>query len=213
MRLTCGDRELDARPDRLVIAGFTGRDAAAVRAHIEELAAIGVPVPDQVPTSYPLDPGLLTTGPRISVSGPNTSGEVEPVLVRHDGALYLGVGSDHTDRDLERADIAASKAACGKPIGPELVPFDGTDWDAIELASRVDGTPYQHGKAFALRHPGELLERFAPPAGDVVLFCGTLPLLTGEFVAGQSWQITLTTPDGIILSHSYRIQEATDAHG
>jgi 4-hydroxyphenylacetate 3-monooxygenase len=214
MRLTVAGEPLEVQPQRLIIAGFTGRDEAAVRAHIDELAAIGVPVPDEVPTSYPLDPALLTTGSLIGVSGANTSGEVEPVLIRHDGTLYLGVGSDHTDRDLERADIAASKAACGKPVGPVVVPFTDLDWDALELASHVDGIAYQHGKASALRHPVDLLDRFTPPTGDIVLFCGTLPLLTGEFLPGQSWQLALTTPDGTTLRHAYRVdQEAPDAHG
>ena len=39
-------------PDRLVVAGWTGRDAAAVEHHIEELAALGVARPSTVPVFY-----------------------------------------------------------------------------------------------------------------------------------------------------------------
>lgn len=47
--------------DTLVIAGWTGRDAAAVEAHIAELEAIGVPRPATVPCFYRVAAGLLTT--------------------------------------------------------------------------------------------------------------------------------------------------------
>ena len=35
--------------DQMVIAGWTGRDAAAIEHHIAELTAIGVPRPSSVP--------------------------------------------------------------------------------------------------------------------------------------------------------------------
>ncbi|MEO9527100.1 MAG: DUF2848 family protein, partial [Roseibium sp.] len=43
---------LSCTPDRLIVAGWTGRDRAAVDHHIEELAAIGVPTPSSVPLYY-----------------------------------------------------------------------------------------------------------------------------------------------------------------
>ena len=45
-------RTLDFEARRLVIAGWTGRDAAAIAHHIEELAALGVPAPSAVPLFY-----------------------------------------------------------------------------------------------------------------------------------------------------------------
>lgn len=203
---------------RLVIAGYTGRDAAAVARHIEELEAIGVPAPPSVPAFYELDARLVTTGPVIEVTGGATSGEVEPVLVRHQGSFYLGVGSDHTDRDTERRDIAASKAACPKPLGRLVQPLPGEPaswesvlgWDRIAVESSVDGAVYQAGLLAALRSPADLLARLAESGGerrrDLVLFGGTLPLLAGEFVAGKQWQLSLTMPGGVVLSHSYEVQ-------
>src|SRR5580704_12864046 len=116
--MTLRFRPIGAGPDlsldapRLIIAPYTGRNAAAVAAHIEELAAIGIPPPASVPAFFELDPRLVTSDPVITFAGSNTSGEVEPVVIRHNGRRSLGVGSDHTDRDVERTDIAASKAAC-----------------------------------------------------------------------------------------------------
>jgi 4-hydroxyphenylacetate 3-monooxygenase len=212
---------ISLRPRHLVIAGFTGRDEAAVAEHVSELAAIGVPVPPAVPCFYPLDATLLTVAGEVEVSGANTSGEAEPVLIRRGGRWYLAVGSDHTDRDLERSGIAESKAACPKPVSREVAALPGSvddvDWDGIELSSAVDGRPYQRGTLAALRRPADLLARLAAdpgtPAtddGDLVLFCGTLPLLGGEFVAGTAWQLTMRIPGGITLDHRYRARRRPD---
>lgn len=213
MRLldTCSGEPLEIRPRRLVVAGYTGRDASAVAAHIAELETIGVPPPASVPAFYDLDPGLLTVDPVVETSGDQTSGEVEPVIIRHVGHHYLAVGSDHTDRALERSDIAGSKAACPKPLGREVIPLGPdlarADWDRMSLACRVDGRPYQTGPAASLRHPADLFDRMSAVLGtgaeDLVLFCGTLPLLTGDFVYGTHWHVQVQLSTGSTLSHQY----------
>jgi hypothetical protein len=198
---------------RLIIAGYTGRDAAAVAAHIDELAAIGIPPPASVPAFFELDPSLVTSDPVVTMSGSNTSGEVEPVLIRHKGRHYLGVGSDHTDRDVERTDIAASKAACPKPVSHQIIalPDDlaALNWDAIEVESDVDGEPYQRGTLAVLRTPTDLLSRMTSTLGDlgddVVIFCGTVPLLTGAFRAGRRWRLQLQLDSNTSLTHAYEV--------
>ncbi|SOD60395.1 Protein of unknown function [Streptomyces zhaozhouensis] len=194
----------------LVVAGYTGRDESAVRAHIEELAAIGVPEPDSVPAFYPLDARLAVQDEAITVAGGYTSGEVEPVLIRAGGRLLLGVGSDHTDRDMERESVARSKAACPKPLSRVVVelPEAGLDWDAVQAECAVDGREYQRGALAALRVPTELLALPGAPAAarDLVLFCGTLPLLDGAFVAGAAWSLALRLPDGTALRHRYTVE-------
>ncbi|MGA4837351.1 DUF2848 family protein [Streptomyces sp. G45] len=211
MRVTRTGERLEIAPARLIVAGYTARDRASVDHHIAELAAIGVPPPSSVPAFYDLDPRLVTTDAVIEVAGAATSGEVEPVIVRHGGRYFLAVGSDHTDRELERADIAAAKAACPKPVGDTVVEIgpdlSALDWDAVAAESTVDGTPYQQGSAATLRHPGELVERMTAVLGgipgDLVLFCGTFPLLTGAFVHGSHWRVCLGLPDGTALTHRY----------
>jgi hypothetical protein len=206
---------LAPRPRQLVIGGYTGRDEAAVRAHIGELAAIGVPPPPEVPAFYLLPPALLTTSEVVEVAGDRTSGEVEPVLFRVNGRYYIGVGSDHTDRDLEREDIAKAKAVCPKPVGPVVAPLPDpreADWDGIEMACHVDRQAYQQGRLASLRTPADLLARLPGqargPEDDLVMFCGTLPLLTGEFVAGKEWQLDMRLPGGLILSHAYKTKRS-----
>lgn len=204
---------LDLVNPRLVVAGYTGRDPAVVARHIEELAGIGVPPPPRVPAFYELDPQLLTTGPVIEVGAPNTSGEVEPVLIRHENRYYLGLGSDHTDRDLERDDVAAAKAACPKPLCPNVIALPGmvasVDWDAYRVASRADGVEYQDGCLSALRRPSDLLDRLRDTSGDrggdLVLYAGTVPLLSGHFLARTHWHLSLAVPASTTLTHSYEV--------
>jgi Protein of unknown function (DUF2848) len=205
-----GER-LEVTPQRLIVAGYTGRDEAAVAEHIAELESIGVPPPPSVPAFYDLDPALLTTSDIVAVAGAHTSGEVEPVLVRHDGRYLLTVGSDHTDRELERTDIGAAKAACPKPVSDKAIPFGSLsepEWEVMTASSTVDGQPYQRGDVCSLRHPRDIMQRMTATLGqvdgDFVLFCGTMPLLGGEFVYGDDWHVELALPRGLTLSHNYR---------
>ena len=84
-----------------MIAGWTGRDVAALNHHIEELKAIGVQPPSKVPLYYRVAASLLTQAEAIQVVGDDTSGEAEPVLVGTADRLWVTVGADHTDRKLE----------------------------------------------------------------------------------------------------------------
>lgn len=199
---------------RVIVAGYTGRDRAAVTAHIDELAAIGIAPPPRVPMFYEVPPARLSTEPVIAVDGPRTSGEAEPVLVRCSEGTFVAVGSDHTDREVEKRDIGESKAACPKPISPTVVALDRVVavWDECGLTCRVDGDPYQDGRLAALTTPSDLLAALAGTGerldvGDV-MFCGTVPLLTGDFVFGSRYEVGLRLPDGACVGHEYRVTTA-----
>jgi 4-hydroxyphenylacetate 3-monooxygenase len=130
-------------------------------------------------------------------------------LIRAGGHLYLGVGSDHTDRDVERDSVADSKAACPKPIGRTIVPLpDSIDWDAVAARCEVDGRLYQEGTLRAIRIPTDVLALFEAavgPVGDVVMFGGTLTLIGGEFVPGASWTMSLQAESGPSIGLDYRV--------
>ena len=64
-----------------MIAGWTGRDQAAVERHIAELAAIGVARPLAVPCFYRVGANLLTTSPPSTSPAP-LERRVEVVLRR-----------------------------------------------------------------------------------------------------------------------------------
>lgn len=212
------DERLSVAPQRLIVAGYTGRDRAAVQAHIDELAEQGIAPPPTVPMFYELFPSLLTADKDVTVSGSQTSGEVEPVYARVRGRWYLGVGSDHTDRLLEQRDVLQSKAACIKPVGTTWVTlpsdvltggFDG-QFDEITATSWVDGSVYQQGSLSGLRPPSDVLSRLFETLGpdddaDLLVYGGTLPLLTGAFAFGTTWRLQLTLSGGATVEHEYTV--------
>ncbi len=195
----------------LVIAGWAGRDEEAVRHHIEELAAIGVPPPSSVPVYYRAAAANLTQAPVLEVLGPDSSGEVEPVIVSLADGLWLGLGSDHTDRKAEAAGIALSKQLCGKPVGSTLWRFEEVEahWDALEMraTATIDGVAaiYQQGLLSTLRHPRDLMARGpALPAGSL-MFCGTLGAI-GGIRPSSHFAMELHDPVlGRTLRHAYGI--------
>jgi hypothetical protein len=203
--------------DRLVIAGWTGRDKAAVELHIAELAAIGVRPPRVVPCFYRLGANLLTTARDVEVVGENSSGEVEFVLISAGGTLYVGVGSDHTDRKVEAYGVTVSKQMCPKPIGRELWPFAEVEehWDRLVLRSHVtrkgERRLYQEGAVSGILAPRELLTRFDRAHGTLpsgsAMFCGTLAV-RGEIAGGDRFEIELYDAVG---NRSLRHEYATRA--
>lgn len=201
--------------ERLIIAGWTGRDLDAVQHHIDELKAIGVKPPATVPTFYPLAAQLLTTDDVLEVPRGDSSGETEFVLLQGPDALYIGIGSDHTDRKVEAYDVTVSKQMCAKPIGREVWRFDevADHWDALEMRCwRVrDGQRalYQEGKVTRLLDPRDLIERLTgeaqlPPG--TAMFCGTQAVI-GELGHGDAFEVELHDPvRNRTLRHAYRVE-------
>jgi 4-hydroxyphenylacetate 3-monooxygenase len=197
----------------LVVAGYTGSDEQSVRAHIEELEHIGIPAPSSVPAFYPLSSAVVSQADVVQVPSPNSSGETEPVLLRVAGSYYLTLGSDHTDREVERRSVLESKAICPKPIARTAyrlpTPFGPDDWASIVLSSTVDGAPYQQGPATLLRNPISVLNAYfdiaADTGQDIVMFGGTVPIIGGTFRYGSTWNMGLAFGDQPALSLAYRV--------
>ena len=197
-------------PGQLIIAGWAGRDTAAVEAHIKELEEIGVARPRRTPMFYRLSPLLLTNGAAMDVAGDKATGEAEVVLVNADGVLCVGIGSDHTDRALETVGVTLSKQVCGKPVSPVLWRFDdlADHWDSLVLRSLVwrdgDWRLYQQGTLESLMTPQDLMTHLSEEggrfgAGDV-MFCGTVPII-GEFYFAEKMVLELVDP---VLDRSLR---------
>jgi hypothetical protein len=196
----------------LIVAGWTGRDEAALRHHIEELAAIGVPRPSSVPVFYRNSALNVTQASRLEVLGPDTSGEAEPVVVAHGGRLWLTVGSDHTDRKAETMGIALSKQLCAKPVGRDLWLLDDVagHWDQLRLRAfaTIDGRrlPYQEGTLAGMRTPADLIARFGSAlASGTMMFCGTLAAIGGIRPASR-FEVELEDPVfNRTLKHAYDV--------
>ncbi|AQU88418.1 hypothetical protein B0W47_14210 [Komagataeibacter nataicola] len=92
----------------VIVAGWAGRNPADVQHHIAELEMLGVAPPSTVPLFYRVSADILTQAENIVVVGEQTSGEAEPVLLRTATGLYVGIGSDHTDRFCEMGWLPSS---------------------------------------------------------------------------------------------------------
>jgi hypothetical protein len=209
---------------RVINAGYTGRNREAVLAHIAELAQLGIPAPPSVPALFPVSSDNVTTDPAIEVLGPRTSGEAEYVLFLSADQIYVGVGSDHTDRELEGFDLARSKQICKNVVSSKVWPLADVlpHWDQLELRSWV-GSPeaggdilYQEGCLRAIIHPEPLLELVRSRAAwggldGLVLFSGTLPVLTGQIDYSDRFRTELLDPaTSRRLSCSYRAMRLDD---
>ncbi len=187
---------------RMVNAGYVGRDQNEVRRHIEELAEKGIPGPETTPTLYPVICRTLTTDSEIEVYSHETSGEVEYVLlVANEKEIYVGLGSDHTDRHLEETDIPRSKQICPNLISRRVWPLGEVvdHWDELILRSQVvkDGEKirYQEGALALILSPAGLMDfvrsKIDGPLKEIVIFSGTLGMVTGEFVFGEAFMAEL----------------------
>ncbi|MGI9024433.1 MAG: DUF2848 domain-containing protein [Burkholderiaceae bacterium] len=202
---------------QLVIAGWTGRDTAAVERHIRELEAIGVARPKRTPIFYRVGASLLTTAGEIEVIGADSSGEVEFVLFNLADGLWVGLGSDHTDRKAETSGVTLSKQMCPKPVASALWRYADVrpHWDHLLLRSfaHVGGTRrlYQEGSVSAMRHPEELIRLYGARGDEMTsgsaMFGGTLAV-SGAIEPADEFEIELEDPvRGMRLAHRYRIKQ------
>jgi hypothetical protein len=101
----------------------------------------------------------------IEVSGTESSGEVEFVLIGWQGRIFVGVGSDHTDRKVEAYSVTVSKQMCDKPMAPVLWELEDVagHWDRMILRSYawIDGARvlYQEGTLDAMLPVADLIQR------------------------------------------------------
>jgi Protein of unknown function (DUF2848) len=151
--------------DKAVIAGWTGRDPVARDKHIAELEAIGIARPASTPIYYRCSACRITLEDSIEVSGTDSSGEVEFVLIGWQGRIFVGVGSDHTDRKVEAYSVTVSKQMCDKPMARELWELEDiiAHWDQLILRSWAfvggERVLYQEGTLDAMLAVKDLVER------------------------------------------------------
>ena len=151
--------------DQAVIAGWTGRDPAARDKHIAELEAIGIARPVTTPIYYRVSARRITTADSIEVSGHDSSGEVEFVLIGWQGRIFVGLGSDHTDRKMETYSVTVSKQMCDKVMAPVLWELEEVagHWDQMILRSYawIDGARvlYQEGTLDGMLSVADLISR------------------------------------------------------
>jgi hypothetical protein len=123
------------------------------------------------------------------------------LLVVAEDEIYVGLGSDHTDRHLEETDIPRAKQICPNLVSRTVWPLNEVEdhWDDLLLkatsASHGEEIPYQEGRLALLLNPSELLSfiktKIPGPLENLVIFSGTMGMLTGEFVFAEKFSAQL----------------------
>ena len=205
--------------DTLICGGFSGPHQDATHRHVEELRAHGLAAPRKTPIFFKITTSQALTESTVEVLTGQTSGEVEFVLICVAGVpQWVTVGSDHTDRDVERYSIASSKQMYPKILAPTVWPLAEVQehWDTLILRSwvHVHGArrPYQEDTLQAMLPPTELLAAAAREYGAAALqralvFSGTLATFGGELLFGERFDMELLDPVlGRRIQHSYAVQ-------
>lgn len=200
---------------RMYNLGSATRDPETAVAHQQEVAQSGIHIAFDVPAPriYPIALQALTTDEEIFVQSDRTSGEVEIVLLMAD-QLYVGVGSDHTDRALETVSIPGSKQACANHLAPVFWPYDRIrdEWDGCVLKSWVDGRLYQDVGVDAFIRPEDVIRILRErvdnvPERDFIVYCGTIVSVDKALGYGTEWSYALEAPDGRRIAAEYRVSD------
>ena len=189
---------------RLYNFGSATRDPETAVAHQQEVAKSGIHIAFDVPAPriYPIALQAITSDDEVFVQNDRTSGEVEIVIHVAD-RLYVGVGSDHTDRALETVSICGSKQACANHLAPVFWPYDEIrdTWDDCILRSWVDGRLYQEVGVNAFLRPEDIVALLRErvdnvPERDFMIFCGTIVSVDKALGFGSDWEYRLDPPGG-----------------
>lgn len=175
--------------DRLFAIGYAGCDEKKTQVYIRELEEkTGIPAPMQIPAIFQCGNQLLTQERKVYFAGEKTCGEAKYVMITDGTQLYIGIGSDHTDRELEGQSVLKAKQVCAKPVGRFIWSYNELKdhWDEICLTSwqMVNGKKvlYQQGTLADIMRPEALLQELSGKMGDVshaVIYSGTIPLVDG----------------------------------
>lgn len=199
------------KPKKLLLAGFSGRKRDEVIRHIEELISKGVKIEvADVPVFYHCPTYLATTDDVIEVPDDQTSGEVEYVILTTKDGIFITVGSDHTDRELERISVLKSKWVCAKVMSKKVWDYEEIKdhWDNIEIRSYIcrngEKELYQSGKLESLLNPEDLLKKTSWNHEEGwIIFSGTIATLKG-LMFSQVFEVLLFDPIlGRRIRHKY----------
>jgi Protein of unknown function (DUF2848) len=215
------DREGARQPvsvavDAVFNFGYAARDQDGLKAHLDETAAMGLPIPDTVPSLYSLPPDRVTTATELVVCGNATYAEVEYALILdRDGRWLITVASDHTDVIVEKGDVARGKAMAPDVLAPVAWPLDDVEAHADEMILRCqlggdEAAEVQRGTLGSLLAARQLIATLARRCGQdagpgTVILSGTIG---GEpRPGGAAWRIGLEDPVlGRTLEHAYGVR-------
>lgn len=199
---------------RVYNLGSAARSPDSALPHQREVAEIGVRIAFDVPPPriYPVSPQTVTTEHAVYVLNDETSGEVEFCVLVDGDEVFVGVGSDHTDRLLERTSIPWSKEVCPNVLAPTMWrwPQVREHWDECLLESRLDGALYQSSTVGVFLRPEDMIElirmRAGAGSGPFLIYSGAYASIDTTMRYGVRWDLTLTdTTLRRTITHQYDV--------
>lgn len=206
--------------DRVINAGYSGRDQESVQSHIDEMLKDDViaAAPERVPTAYQVAPYTLLADPgTVHVVGEDTSGEAEFALFVTGRETYVAAASDQTDRALEKHGIQLSKQIAPNVVSERAWRLSDVRerWDQIEIVAwnTVDGDRrrYQDATLASILPPEEIIEEvqalYPGALEGTAILSGTVPTVDGELTPGKRFEVELHDPvRDRTLSVAYDVQ-------
>ncbi len=187
--------------------GFASRDQVAAQRTLDEMKREGINIPvKKTPIFWPKLTNRITTSNIIEVlAGSKSCGEVEATILLGKGKekeIYIAVGSDHSDRELEKHDMVISKQMYPNVISKRVWRYEDVkqNWDAMVLRAwtvEADGkrTLYQEAKMNSLMTIEDFLDKAKEHIqGDIagaVILMGTIPTLGGKLVFTPGFECEL----------------------
>lgn len=189
-------KELELIPEHVYVVGYSGSNKEKTYAHIKELEEqLNVAPPKQIPTIFEVSKELLAQDKNLYFVDDMTSGECEYVILVKNGEMYIGLGSDHTDRRLESLSVPKAKQICLKPISEDFWKYDEIKdhFKKIKLNAKSDGKDYQIGSLSDIMSVEEILKELNERIGEIdnsIIFSGTVPLV-GGYEYGENFYLEL----------------------
>jgi hypothetical protein len=197
-------------------ARYSLRDTKGMRKHLDDLLAQGNPVPMTNPSIYRIGRYLLTQSAEFEVQGPLTGGECEVVAIRDlDERVFITVGSDHCDRELEPLFGDKTKQMCPHPLASTAWYYDEVrdHWDSLQLSSRVTvgkvTIKLQDNYLSTLVDLEYLLqmEKVNSLPRPMALFCGAVALCDSVSTEIDEYKLPPETAEGVGDSFTVRLHD------
>ena len=171
-------------------ARYSARDVEATRRKLDERIACDGHYTGATrtnPSIFRIGRYLLTQDEVFDVQGPLTGCEAEVVAVREQGEIFITVGSDQCDRELDPLFPDKPKQMCPHPIASTAWPYEEVrdHWDQLQVYSQV----VVQGQTVVIQDTSmdclvdlehllamEIIQLLPEPA---VLYCGAAPFLKG----------------------------------
>ena len=132
------------------------------------------------PSIFRLGRYLLTQSAEFEVQGPMTGGETEVVAIRSEDGIFISVGSDQCDRELDPLFPDKPKQMCPHPLARRAWPYEEVraHWDQLRVYGHVVAgghtVPLQDSSVSELVELDYLLDMDAVRElpDPMVLYCG-----------------------------------------